>query len=136
MVRGILADNDVRGQVDYLGALLRSEPWEEFWDDLGLALLHFEEAGLSPTATDLEVWQRCQAEQLALITGNRNLTGPDSLEATIRLHNTSDSLPVFTIADIDKLNSSRSYAEQVVESLLDYLQRIDTVRGTGRLFLP
>jgi hypothetical protein len=99
-------------------------------------LLHFEDVGLADTATDLEVWQRCQAEQMTLITGNRNLTGPDSLEATIRLHNTSSSLPVFTIADVDRLNASRSYVEEVVESLLDYLQRIDTVRGTGRLFLP
>jgi predicted nuclease of predicted toxin-antitoxin system len=136
MVKGILADNDVRGQVDYLGSLLRTQPWDEFWADLGLTLLHFEDVGLADTATDLEVWQRCQAEQLALVTGNRNLTGPDSLEATIRLHNTANSLPVFTIADVDKLNASRSYAEEVVESLLDYLQRMDTVRGTGRLFLP
>ena len=136
MVKGILADNNVRGQVDYLGALLQAPPWDEFWNDLGLILLHFEDVGLADTATDLEVWQRCQAEQMTLITGNRNLTGPDSLEATIRLHNTSSSLPVFTIADVDKLNASRSYVEEVVESLLDYLQRIDTVRGTGRLFLP
>lgn len=136
MVKGILADNDVRGQVDYLAALMRDQPWAEFWEDLGLICLHFEDVGLLPTARDLEVWGKCQAEQIVLITGNRNLSGPDSLEATIRLGNTPESLPVFTIADVNKLNISRSYAEQVVESLLDYLQRIDTLRGAGRLFLP
>jgi hypothetical protein len=29
-VRGILADNDVRGQVAYLVALMQAEPWREF----------------------------------------------------------------------------------------------------------
>lgn len=136
MVKGILADNDVRGQVDYLADLMQADPWTEFWRDLGLALLHFEDVGLLPTASDLEVWERCQKEALVLITGNRTLSGPDSLEATIRQHSTPQSLPVFTIADVQKVNASKSYSEQVVETLLDYLQRIETLRGTGRLYLP
>ena len=136
MVRGILADANVRGQVDYLVTLMRSEPWTEFWEELGLVLVHFEEVGLLPTASDLGVWLRCQQEQLVLITDNRNYTGAESLEATIRAHNAPDSLPVFTIANLDRFNTDRAYVEQVLETLLDYLQRIDTVRGTGRLYLP
>jgi len=31
---------------------------------------------------------------------------------------------------------SKSYADEIVESLLDYLQRIETIRGAGRLYLP
>jgi len=116
--------------------LLQAEPWREFWEDLRLGLLHFEDVGLSVRATDLDVWQRCQANELILITGNRNLSGPHSLEATIRLHNTEECLPVFTIADVKKLNTSKAYAEQIVESLIDYLQRIETLRGAGRLYLP
>jgi hypothetical protein len=135
-VKGILADNDVRGQVDYLVALMSAEPWAEFWHDLGLRALRFEDVGLSVTATDLEVWDRCQAYELVLITGNRNLSGADSLEATMRQRNTPDCLPVLTIADVNKLNASKSYAEEVVETLLDYLQRIDSLRGTGRMYLP
>jgi hypothetical protein len=135
-VQRILADNDVRGQVDYLGALMRVEPWAEFSRDLGLALLHFEDVGLYPTASDLDVWQRCQADQLVLITGNRNLAGPNSLEATIRQLGAPQCLPVFTIADVDRFNASKPYAEHVVETLLDYLQRIESLRGTGRLYLP
>lgn len=38
-MKGILADNDVRGQVEYLVILMQAEPWREFWQDLGLALL-------------------------------------------------------------------------------------------------
>jgi hypothetical protein len=30
----------------------------------------------------------------------------------------------------------RVYAEKVAESLLDYLLRIDEVRGAGRLYVP
>lgn len=135
-MKGILADNDVRGQVEYLVVLMQAEPWREFWLDLALALFHFEDIGLSATSPDLEVWERCQAEELVLITGNRNLAGPDSLEATIRLRNTPESLPVFTIADVKKMNASKAYAEQVVETLIDYLQRIDAIRGAGRLYLP
>lgn len=135
-MKGILADNDVRGQVEYLVALMQTEPWREFWLDLGLALFDFEDVGLTAASADMEVWERCQADELVLITGNRNLAGPDSLEATIRLRNTSQCLPVFTLADVKKMNASKAYAEQVVETLIDYLQRIDTVRGAGRLYLP
>jgi hypothetical protein len=71
-----------------------------------------------------------------LITNNRNSDSPDSLEATIRRYNTAHSLPVFTIADLDKFRMNRSYAERVLERLLEYLLEIEGVRGTGRLFLP
>ena len=104
MVRGILADYNVRGQVNYLLTLMRTQPWVEFWEDLRLVALHFEDVGLVPESSDLEVWSRCQTEGLVLITANRNYAGSDSLEATLRVHNRPSSLPVFTIADIDKLN--------------------------------
>ncbi|HYV38556.1 MAG TPA: DUF5615 family PIN-like protein [Gemmataceae bacterium] len=136
MVNGVLADNDVRSQVDYIAAVAQLEPWVEFWQDLNLPVLHFQDVGLLPTAKDSEVWDCCQASQLVLITGNRSLGGPDSLEATLRSRNRLDSLPVFTIGDVDQLNASRSYAEEVVETLIDYLQRIDSLLGTGRLYLP
>ncbi len=136
MVRGILADHNVRGQVNYLLVIMRTPAWYEIWEDLGLVQLHFEDVGLAPESSDLDVWLRCQAEGLVLITANRNYTGSDSLEATLRAYNSPTSLPVFTIADIDKLNNSRSYADLVAETMLDYLQRIEELRGTGRLFLP
>jgi hypothetical protein len=108
----------------------------EFWQYLGLALFHFDDVGLTPTSTDLDIWQRCQAEQLVLITNNRNEDALDSLEATIRRHNASDRLPVFTIGNLDQFRSSRDYAERVVQRLYEYLLDIESIRGTGRLFLP
>ncbi len=74
--------------------------------------------------TRLEVWNVCQAEQLILITDNRNLDSEDSLEATIRRNNTPESLPVFTLADVNEFRTNRSYVDRVVEALHDYLLRI------------
>jgi hypothetical protein len=71
-----------------------------------------------------------------LLTSNRNADGPDSLEATIRAENQPDSLPVITISNHERVLQDRQYAERVAESLLDYLERIDEVRGTGRLYVP
>lgn len=135
-MKGILADANITGQVESLVRLMQAGTWAGFWQDLGLVLRHFADVGLSPSASDLEIWQRCQAEQLLLITDNRNADPPDSLEAVIRQHNTPECLPVFTIADVDKLGTSRSYAERVMVRLYEYLLDIENVRGVGRLFLP
>jgi hypothetical protein len=78
----------------------------------------------------------CQAEELILITANRNNDGPDSLEATIQAHGTPQSLPIFTLADPNRVLSERTYAEAVADRLLEYLYDIDNLRGAGRLYLP
>lgn len=135
-MKGILADNNVIGQVAYLAQLMQTHGWEDFWNDLGLTLVRFKDVGLQVQSSDLEIWHLCQAEELILITDNRNDDAPDSLNAAIRQFNTTDSLPVFTIADLDKFGASREYEERVVSALYDYLLRIDDVRGAGRLFLP
>jgi hypothetical protein len=136
MVKGLLADNNVIGQIAYLAQRMQAEPWADFWKNLRLVLLRFEDVDLSSSATDVEVWQRCQAEELILITDNRNDDSPDSLAAAIRNFNTPDSLPVFTIGDLDKFGTNREYEERVLDSFYNYLLRIDELRGTGRLFLP
>jgi len=135
-VHGILADINAIGLVEVLVRHMQRDPWAELWNDLGLSLKRFEDVGLAPESSDSLIWLTCQAEQLVLITDNRNLDSAESLEATIRARNRSDCLPVFTIANLNKFRLNRSYAERVLESLYDYLLRIDEVRGTGRLFLP
>jgi hypothetical protein len=45
-------------------------------------------------------------------------------------------LPVLTIANVPHLRANQDYANRVIDKLLDVLLRIDTLRGTGRLFLP
>lgn len=135
-MKGILADANIIGPIDALVHQMQTGEWFDLWAGLELVFRHFDDVGLSPDASDLEIWQICQAEQLILITDNRNKKSADSLEATIRLHNQPDSLPVFTISDMTKFGANRIYAEKVLEHLYDYLLRIDEVRGTGRLYLP
>jgi hypothetical protein len=135
-VIGLVADANIQGQVEYLVQRMQADDWADFWQALGLVLHRFEEVGLTASSTDLEVWNVCQAEQLILITDNRNLDSEDSLEATIRRNNTSESLPVFTIADMTEFRMNSLYVERVVETFYDYLMKIDAVRGTGRLYLP
>jgi predicted nuclease of predicted toxin-antitoxin system len=135
-VRGILADVHMGNYVEAIVREMQSAYWAELWTHLGLTLHHFDDMGLTPTSTDLEIWQRCQAEQLILITDNRNQYSDDSLESAIRDHNTPDSLPVFTIGKLARLRKNNTYAQLVVEKIYGYLLDIDRVRGAGRLYLP
>jgi predicted nuclease of predicted toxin-antitoxin system len=135
-VRGILADANIGGHVEHLAKLMQNDPWTDLWRSLHLELAHFEELGLSLESSDSVIWNKCQEEELILITNNRNNRGADSLEATIRQHNAPHSLPVFTIANIDRFRLDRIYAERVVEAAYEYLLSIDNLRGSGRLYLP
>ena len=135
-MKGILADINIQGHVDLLVVLMQAEPWKLFWDHLQVPYLHFDDIGLAPDALDSLIWETCQKEELVLITDNRTQSDPDSLEATIQTRNTTTSLPVFTIASVPHLRASRAYADRVIDRLLDSLLRMDTLRGTGRLYLP
>jgi hypothetical protein len=136
MVIQLLADVNVEGHVARVVALMQTDYWRELWDHLEIRSRQFQDAGLAPDDTDAHIWQVCQQQQLYLLTNNRNDDGPDSLEATIRTHNTATSLPVFTFSDADRIYHSKDHANRVVESLFDQLLRIDTLYGTGRLYLP
>lgn len=114
-MKGILADANALGQVTALVQQMQSGEWAEFWIALGLEHKHFGDVGLSIDSTDLEIWKTCQPEELVLVTDNRNLDAPDSLEATIREYNLPDSLPVFTISDPNAFRTSRAYANKVLE---------------------
>ncbi|HVA49115.1 MAG TPA: hypothetical protein VNH11_22320 [Pirellulales bacterium] len=96
----------------------------------------FGDVGLDPAAKDDVVWQFGQDQEYVLITSNRNRSGDDSLEATLRQCVTMQSLPVLTISDPERFHRDRAYVENVIESLLDILLDINAYRGTGRLYLP
>jgi hypothetical protein len=135
-VKGLLADINIQGHVDLLVVLMKAEPWKLFWADLHLEYFHFADLGLVVDSPDSFIWETCQLRELVLITENRNKDDPTSLEATILARNTAMSLPVFTIGNVPRLRASQEYANRVIEKLLEALLRIDTVRGTGRLYLP
>jgi hypothetical protein len=135
-MRGILADNDVEGYVELIHLIWLSDTWRELWTGLSLSMHRFPELGLSRESSDAVVWRTCQEEQLILVTGNRNADVPDSLEMVIRVENQADSLPIVTLANPRRIRRDRLYAEKVAERLLDYLMRIDEVRGAGRIYVP
>jgi hypothetical protein len=111
-------------------------PWVDLWRELECRLCTFEDFDLPTDATDATIWQACQDHDILMITGNRNAEGPESLEMTIRQRNAAHCLPVLTLADPDRIQRERPYAEAVVERLFDILIDPDALRGTGRLYLP
>jgi hypothetical protein len=135
-VINLLADANITGHIDHLVKRWRTGTWSEFWTSLHLCLLTFADVGLDPADSDAVVWQRCQERGVLLLTNNRNDDGSDSLAATIRNHNTQQSLAVFTIGDADRILREADYCEAVIVALLEYLLQFDNIHGTGRLYVP
>ena len=135
-MKGILADINSGKQVRVLVRLLQDEGRAPFWNYLNLTTPTFAEIGLKPDESDWIVWQKCQEEGLVLVTSNRNAAGPDSLEMVIQTLGTPNSLPIFTLADGQRVLQERLYAERVADRLLEYLFDIEKCRGVGRLYLP
>ncbi len=135
-MKGILADNHLQRHAEVLVGILESEEWRELWHAVNTPLLTFRDLGLPPDISDADLWQKCQRDEIVLLTANRNSDAPDSLEATIRASNKPESLPIMTIANYRKVLKSREFAIRTAVRLLDYLLNIDSVRGTGRLFIP
>ena len=132
----LLSDHDVPGHVSRLMDICQRPPWIDLWRELECILCTFEEFDLPEDATDAVIWQVCQDNDILMITGNRNAEGPESLEMTIRQRNAPHYLPVLTLADPDRIQRERRYAESVVERLFDVLIDPGALRGTGRLYLP
>jgi len=131
-----MADNDSAGQLDALLAVINSDEWRELWQALGLGIVTFESLELARDAPDALVWDTCQANEVVLVTGNRNDDGPESLEATIRLRNQERSLPVFTLVHPDRIRPGGPESILAAVKLLEHLLEIDRYRGAGRIWLP
>ena len=131
----VTSDNDVGGAVQVLRHILESADNAVWLEILGVAFTDFESLGLSRDAADRAVWQTCQTANVVLITGNRS-SGPDSQDQVIHELSNETSLPVLTIADPRRVTRDPAYANGIASRLLDFLERIESLRGTGRLFLP
>jgi len=131
----ILADNDVGGAVTALRRMFESDEFCVSAEALDVQFIEFEELRLPRDASDRQVWQASQEAGAIPITGNR-ASGDQSLENTIQEHGHTDSLPIVTLADRQRVIRDRSYTEKCVLSLLDLIDRIHSLRGTGRLFVP
>ena len=131
----ILTDNDVVGAVRAFRRILESPEWADLTATLELQFVELRDVELPPDAPDVAVWRRSQEVGALLITGNRS-SGEDSLDQTISAHAGPESLPVLTIGDPRRVIRDSEYARECALSLLDFVERIETLRGTGRLFIP
>lgn len=135
-MHGLLADINAEGHLHAIISVCQNAGWGEIWRDLAVPVYYFAALGLDREMSDEDLWHFCQRRGLLLLTGNRNRTSADSLEATITAHNHADSVPVLTLADPDRVIRDRAYVEAVGIKLIDILMDIDTRFGTGRLWLP
>jgi hypothetical protein len=128
----VLADHNLEGQAVLLWGTLAAEGWLAL---LPLRLVMFHEVGLPAESTDRDVWRYAQTHQMVLLTGNRRKKGADSLEQVIREESTSTSLPVITVARVNRLDE-RAYREQCSSRLIEIMLDIEKYVGVGRIFIP
>lgn len=128
----VLVDYNLKGYVVLLQGTLASEGWLNL---LSIRFMILEEVGLAVDSSDRLIWQFTQANQMLLLTANRNAKGKDSLEQTIREEGTTTSLPVITIGSIDRL-IEREYREQCSARLAEIVLYIENYLGVSRLFIP
>ncbi|MFZ4664710.1 MAG: DUF5615 family PIN-like protein [Caldilineaceae bacterium] len=129
----ILSDENCAGQVEAIWQAFERLGYREL---LAVKLLTWEEAGLAKRATDETVWRFCQDHQCLLITGNR--TGKDgvkALEFVIRQLVTPTSLPVLTIANLNRVLPDQQYCDTCAHQLANIIADIEKYRGVTRLYL-
>lgn len=102
-----------------------------------MQLQWFRDIKLSTKTKDEEVWQRCQDRGYILLTGNRTANDKnESLEIAIRCLVTSDSLPVLTIGNLQRVLADPTYCRACAERLAEIVDELHRYRGVTRLYLP
>ena len=131
MIR-ILVDHSIEGQATLLLRALESQGWV----DLGLLqVATFRDLSLPIDSSDREIWRFVQEHRMLLLTGNRNMTDEDSLQQTLRDENRPESIPVITIANVNRVRE-RNYREECANRLAEICSDVEIYLGTGRLFIP
>ena len=128
----VLVDHNLKGYIVLLRGTLAADGW---LDLLSIGFVTLEAANLAVDTSDRIIWRFAQTNQMLLLTANRNAKGEDSLEQTIQEEGLPMSLPVLTIATLDRL-VEREYREQCCSRLAEIVLCLDDYLGTGRLFIP
>ncbi|MFM7601898.1 MAG: ACP S-malonyltransferase [Pseudanabaena sp.] len=127
-----LIDHNIEGQSLMLFGSITSEGWLEA---LPIRFISFDEVKLPITSSDRVVWRFAQEHQLILLTANRSMKGEDSLEQVIREECLPTSLPVVTLANVDRI-IEREYREECVDRLIEIALYLENYLGVSRLFIP
>lgn len=109
--------------------------YEGWLDTLPIRFVSFDEVQLPITSSDRVVWRFAQENQMILLTANRSMKDEDSLEQVLREECLPTSLPVVTIANVDRI-VEREYREQCVDRLIEIALYIENYLGVSRLFVP
>jgi hypothetical protein len=122
----------MEGYATLLRGTLAAEGWLEL---VPLRFVTLADLGLPVTSTDRAVWRRAQAEQMLLLTNNRNMDDEHSLVRTMREESTLASLPVITVGSLDRL-MQQDYRRRCAERLEEIVLDLHRYLGTGRIFIP
>ena len=128
-----LIDHNLKGHALVLFGAIASQGQ---LDILPIQFVNFAEVDLAVDSNDRVVWRLAQEKQMILLTANRSMKGKNSLEQVIRGESTPNSLPVFTIANADRLLNDVDYRGRCVESLIEITLDIDSYLGAKRIFIP
>jgi predicted nuclease of predicted toxin-antitoxin system len=128
----ILLDHDVEGQAVFLQAGLREIGWDQL---LTVEFARLRDCGLPDDTPDRDIWRFAQQHRLLLITNNRNSEDETSLAATIEREGAADSLPVITVAQVDRLRLA-DYRQRAATSLVEIIISPEAHLGRGRVFIP
>jgi len=128
----LLSDHDIERYARVLLGVVESEGWQDL---VSLRVVSFGEVGLSRNSADRLVWRWAQANNMLLLTGNRNMRGEDSLQRTLNEENHAAALPVLTLGRVDRM-SDAAYRLRCAARLIEIASRVDLYRGVGRLFIP
>ena len=128
-----LIDHNLKGHALVFFGAIASQGW---LDIVPMQFVTFAEMDLSIDSNDRTVWRLAQENQMILLTANRSMKGKDSLDQVMREKNTSESLPVITVSNADRLLNDSEYRGRCVESLVEIVLDIDTYRGARRIFIP
>jgi predicted nuclease of predicted toxin-antitoxin system len=128
----LLVDHDIEGYAVLLWGGLIAEGWLELAE---INFVMFTTVDLALDSNDRDIWRFAQANDMVLLTSNRNMQDDDSLEQTIRQENTLGSLPVITISNVQRLDE-KSYRDRCITRLVEIAVDLDNYLGTGRIFVP
>jgi hypothetical protein len=127
----ILLDNDLAGNGVFIEQGLKETGWDEL---IHAQFRRLRDYGLPDNLPDQEVWRFVQAQQLLLVTNNRNSDDETSLQATLRRENTLASWPIITVSDKDALIQT-DYRQRVANRLAEILVDFENYLGAGRVFV-
>jgi hypothetical protein len=128
----ILIDHNIEGQAIMLLGTLVSQGWQEL---LPLEFAKFSDISLPFESNDRAVWRHAQEKGMILLTENRNMSGIDSLEQTLREENNVGSFPVLTIANANRIVET-DYRERCATRVAEILFDLENYMGAGRIYIP